>query len=347
MADEQGEKKYDATPHHIEEARKKGDVSKSQDITGFLTLIVGLSVLFFSWEPIIRDFGKLFQSCINLDSPLVALGYLAQTFVKWMLIIALPIGTTGVLSHVMQKAVVFSPEAISPKFDKLNPVTNLKNVFSIESLFTSIKAIITTAILCIVLYATIKKVALVPVGDGLDLGPFVRTMMLGLLPFVLWFLGMSIADLVFATLRYKHKQKMTVQQMKDESKQTEGDQQVKSQQKAFRNKILKGSLRDNIAEADVVIVNPVHLAIAIRYNVEEYPAPIVVAKGARKKALKIKEIAREEKIPIVENPPVAQMLYRFVNPGEPIPPKFYKVVAEILAWVMQNNLKKYGNRNSS
>jgi flagellar biosynthetic protein FlhB len=179
------------------------------------------------------------------------------------------------------------------------------------------------------------------VGATIELQPFIRTAFIAMAPLILWFAFLSIGDVIFTRIRHKHKLKMSVKEMKEELKQTEGDPLVKQQQSSFRKALLDGSLEDNVAEANVVITNPVHLAIAIKYEPDEFPAPLIVAKGARKMAEKIKKIARENKVPIVENPPVAQLLYRTVNKGDAIPPKYYQVVAEILAYVMTEGAGSY------
>ncbi len=269
-----------------------------------------------------------------------ALAMLGGQLLKWILIVTIPVGIVGVLGHIVQNAVVFSAESIQPKGDRINPASNFKQIFSLESLVTAIKAVITMTILAAVIYIGVRRVGLLGVGNAVDIRPFVRTVFLAVLPIVIWFLGMGIIDTVFAHQRHKHKLKMSVQEMKEEMKQTEGDPLVKSKQRAFRNALLRGTVEDNVKQADVVVVNPIHLAIAIKYDPAENTAPLVTAKGARKMAQKIKKIARENKIPIVENPPVAQLLFRFVKVGQEIPPRFYEVVAEILAFVMN---RKAGN----
>ena len=340
---EDADKRYDPTPHHLEQARKKGQLAKSQDLTGFLTLITSLSVIFFGWTAFIKDFENLFEATLSTFDFTEALALMGGQLLKWILIATIPVGIIGVLSHIVQNAVVFAPESITPKAERISPASNFKNVFSLESLVTAIKSIITMAIVVVVIYMGVKRMGMITVGATIDITPFVRTIFLSILPLIVWFVGMAIIDTVFSQLRHKHKLKMSVQEMKEEMKQTEGDPLVKSKQRAFRNALLRGSIEDNVAEADVVIVNPVHLAIAIKYDQEVSAAPYVTAKGARKMALKIKEHARDHKIPIVENPPVAQLLFRFVKVGAEIPPKFYEIVAEILAYVINKN----GDKNAA
>ncbi|MFP4457990.1 MAG: flagellar biosynthesis protein FlhB [Candidatus Zixiibacteriota bacterium] len=331
---EDADKRYEPTQHHLEQARKKGDIPKSNDFIGIMTLIISLSLIFTTWKFVVNDVQRLFSDVLKLADPLQSFGLLGKTFLKWLMIYTMPVLLASILGHIAQKAIVFSTEAIQPKFDRINPAKNLKNLFSIETLVTAIKALVSMSILVGVIMIAVRKMASMMVGASIDLAPFVKASVVSIIPIVLWLAAMSFGDLVFTRLRHKHKHKMTVQEMKEELKQTEGDPLIKSKQRAFRNKILSGSMQQDVEEATVVITNPVHLAIALKYDPEEFPAPLVMAKGARKMAEKIKKIAKENKVPIIENPPVAQLLYRFVEVGDAVPPKYYKVVAEILAYIM-------------
>lgn len=339
MPEEQGDKRFDPTPHHLEQARKKGNIAKGQDIISFATLLAAIGTLLIASPFFVTDLRNIFASLLDQMLIGASMRYFGWFLIKWVLIVAIPVGTVGILMHVIQNAVQWSTESINPKFDRINPAENIKQVVSFESLFMIVKALISTAILVFVIVNTVRRMNMIPVAENLDLAPFIRTAVFGLLPFLIWLTVMSIGDMVFSRLRHRHKLKMTVQQMKEELKQTEGDPLIKSKLRSARNALLRQSLEQQVASANVVITNPVHLAVAIKYDPTEDDAPVLVAKGARKMAEKIKKLARENKIPVVENPPVAQLLFRFVDVGAFVPEKFYKIVAEVLALIYQSQNK--------
>jgi flagellar biosynthetic protein FlhB len=339
MADENDDKRYDPTSHKLNEARKKGDVARSSDIAAFITLTAGFSTLLFAWNPFISDMKELYSFLMLEPNPMDAIRTSMLFSLKWLCFLTIPVAIAGILSEVMQGSVTFTTEPLTPKFDKMNPATNIKQIFSMESFFTAVKALLTFGVVVSGAVILARRI----VNNGIpaypDLMFYVRQALPALLPVFVWLLLMSISDIVFTRLRFKHKQRMSVQEMKEENKQTEGDPMIKHRRRSLRAALMRRRMTDDVKDATVVIVNPVHLAVALKYNLTEAPAPVVVAKGARKMAQKIKQIARDNRVPIIENPPVAQLLFKFVPVGAAIPPKYYKIVAEILAYVMTQKAK--------
>jgi flagellar biosynthetic protein FlhB len=227
---------------------------------------------------------------------------------------------------------------LQPKFSKLNPVSGMKRLFSKEKIIELIKAVAKIVLIVYVVYSTIKNdwvylvqfydmslnQALEIVGDiVINLG----------LKISLIYMIVAFADLFYQRKKFKEDIKMTKQEVKDEYKNSEGDPQIKGKQKQRMREASQRRMMKDVPKADVVITNPTHNAVAIRYNPDEAPAPVVLAKGADYVALKIKEIAKENKVEIVENKPLARMLYANVDIGQQIPPELYQAVAEVLAMV--------------
>lgn len=235
-----------------------------------------------------------------------------------------------------------SGKPLKPELSKFNPINGFKRMFSKDSLFELVKSIVKVALVMYVAYSEIKDrqgelfviydmellqaVALIA-GLIVDVG----------LKTSLVYLIVGIADLIYQKHKFKEEMKMTKQEVKDEYKNTEGDPQIKGRQRQRMREASQRRMMQDVPKADVVITNPTHYAVAIRYDAEVSKAPVVVAKGEDFLAAKIKEVARENQVEIVENKPLARMLYANVNVGAEIPPELYQAVAEVLAMVY--NLK--------
>ena len=246
------------------------------------------------------------------------------------------------LVSVLQVGWKISGKPLKPELSKFNPINGFKRMFSKDSLFELVKSIVKVALVMYVAYSEIKDrqgelfviydmellqaVALIA-GLIVDVG----------LKTSLVYLIVGIADLIYQKHKFKEEMKMTKQEVKDEYKNTEGDPQIKGRQRQRMREASQRRMMQDVPKADVVITNPTHYAVAIRYDAEVSKAPVVVAKGEDFLAAKIKEVARENQVEIVENKPLARMLYANVNVGAEIPPELYQAVAEVLAMVY--NLK--------
>jgi flagellar biosynthetic protein FlhB len=231
-----------------------------------------------------------------------------------------------------------STKPLQPKFSKLNPVSGFKRLFSKEKIVELLKSIAKVVLISYVVYQTIKGdwVYLVqfydmPLNQAIEvIGDIVIN--LGLKISVV-FMVIAFMDLFYQKRKFNEDIKMTKQEVKDEYKNSEGDPQIKGKIKSKMREASQRRMMQDVPKADVVITNPTHFAVAIRYNPDEAPAPVVLAKGADYLALKIKEIAKENKVEIVENKPLARMLYANVDIGQQVPPELYQAVAEVLAMV--------------
>jgi flagellar biosynthesis protein FlhB len=245
----------------------------------------------------------------------------------------------GLASNIIQVGFMVSPEAIMPKFSKLNPLTGFKNRFmSMRSLEQLIKTLVIMTIIVWVSYRAIKReLPVYPPLIGADVSVIVLTFFhssVHLLWDVLWiFIIIAAADYGFQKWQHSQDLMMTKQEVKDEFKQSEGNPIIKSRIRSIQLHMARKRMMRQVPKADVIITNPTHLAIALQYERGKMIAPTVIAKGAGSVAEKIKEVARKASVPIVENKPLAQALYKSVDIGEIIPEKLYKAVAEILAYV--------------
>ncbi|HQQ14711.1 MAG TPA: EscU/YscU/HrcU family type III secretion system export apparatus switch protein, partial [Deltaproteobacteria bacterium] len=245
----------------------------------------------------------------------------------------------GIASNILQFGFVFSGEPIVPKFSKLNPVTGFKNkFFSLKSLELLVKSIIILIVISWVAYRAIRReVPIFPPLIDCDLSVIVLTFFqssMHLLWDFLWiFIMVAVADYAFQRWQHTRDLMMTKQEVKEEYKQHEGDPMIRSRIRSIQMHMARRRMMKEVPKADVVITNPTHLAVALKYERGKMVAPVVLAKGAGHLAEKIREIARAGGIPVVEDKPLAQALYKTVEIGDVIPEEWYKAVAEILAYV--------------
>lgn len=353
-----GEKTEAATPKRLQDARKKGQVAKSKELTNafgllslFLTLkvfsgYVGSSLInVFKWMYSNRlpDFVDSQRDGVTVQA---VSSLLLPVFLRILMILA-PFLIAGVmvciLGEIIQVGWQVSAEPMKPNLNKINPMNGFKRIFSKKSIFELIKSILKVMIIFYVAYSTLKdragklfvlydidlKGSIALVGDIIiDTG----------LKISIFYFLIGIIDYVYQKRKFNEDMKMTKQEVKDEFKDTEGDPQIKQKQRQKMQEVSQRRMMKSVPEADVVITNPTHIAVALKYDSEESTAPIVVAKGEDYVANKIKEVAKENGVMITENKPLARALYATVDIGQEIPPELYEAVAEILALV-------YNSRN--
>jgi flagellar biosynthetic protein FlhB len=266
---------------------------------------------------------------------------LIEMFTHVILILApllLVVAFAGVAANVVQKGFMLTGESLKPNFSKMNPLKGLKRLVSIRSLAEVAKTIFKVLFVGTVAYLMLRKElpvfpSLIHMSVGQILTYACQTALKIAFFTCLALLILAILDYAFQRWRHEEDLKMTKQEVKDEAKQREGDPQVKSRIRKVQTEMARKRSMQSVPEADVVVTNPTHLAVALKYTAGLMDAPIVVAKGAGNMALQIRRIAEEHDIPIVENKPLAQALFKAVEPGEFIPEGLYQAVAEILAYV--------------
>ncbi len=345
---EQGfqEKTERATPKRRQESRKKGQVGKSRELSSIAVLCAGAAYLFFQGKHHTLELGRLMQRTF-LDIPALAsaphqdlFNCLIEKTVD-LLLMLLPIMivlcVVAILANALQTGLLLSVEALTPSASKLNPVSGLKKLFSMKSLVELAKSIAKLFIVGWVAVSTLKAAfpRLIPLTyqDSSSIIALLGQESITVLIKCCWvILILALLDYFYQRWQHEESIKMTKQEVKDENKQTEGDPMVKGRIRSIQREMAKKRMMEEVPKADVVITNPLRLAVALRYDPLNGRAPVVVAKGSRRIAARIREIAREHDIPIVENKPLAQNLYN-LELGDEIPAETYQAVAEILAYV--------------
>ena len=347
--DEGGEKTEEPTAKKIEDSRKEGQVAKSKELTSAVMLLVFflclrmfigfvgerlVNVFPYFWGRIDEYLSGTFDDVRVWQIILDAIIYIAVTIAPFVIIAFV----VAFLTQRVQITWKVTAKPMQPKLNKLNPISGFKRMFSKQSLFELVLSIFKIIVFTAVAYSIVKD----------NIGVFVTAYdltikdCLGILFDLVINLGIKIsvvylvvalADLVFQ--RWKHKQdlKMTKQEVKDEYKNQEGDPKVKSQQRQRMQQAARRRMMQSVPEADVVITNPTHFAVALKYDNTVSMAPVVVAKGADYLAFKSRDLAKEHNVEIVEDKPLARMLYANVEIGNEIPPELYQAVAEVLAYV--------------
>jgi flagellar biosynthetic protein FlhB len=350
MADD-AEKTEEPTDKKIEDARKEGNVPKSQDTSGVITLFVAILTVLMVFPFIADHMIQLFKYYFSLvGTPLDKLFMLdiaIVTFKEALLMVmplALSVAVAGILAALAQFGFLFTTKAIMPDFKKIDPIKGTKNLFSIkkliEGLKITLKAFTTLGVGFIFFFYFIQElptVALFGLADQLDwLKDKMITIAFSMLLVIFVF---AVIDIVIVRKQYFDGLKMSKQEIKDEMKNMEGDPLIKAKIKQKQMEISRQRMMAEVPNADVVITNPTHYAVAIKYDTETFHAPKVVAKGMDNMAQQIKKIARENEVQIVQNPPLARSLYAEVEVEKTIPEALFGAVAEVLAYVYRTNKK--------
>ncbi len=350
MGDE--DKQFEASHQKLEKARKEGQIVKSKDFSTALAMIVmffAISKLApFIWDQITRLFVLCYEQIPNQHLSTIGLPYLLFiTLVPTILIIGPILAIAmfiGIMGDFIQVGPLVTMTPLSPKLDKLNPTKYFKNIMSIKTLFELFKNILKVVILGYVGWMVYQEHFEVILGLAAMDNNFAIMQEFGslIMDFVIKasiaFFVISVADYGMTRWKFMQDQKMSFKEVKDEYKNTEGDPNVKAALRQRRQQMVQQSMMDAVPEADFVVTNPVHVACALKYVAEEMESPKLIAKGTELFAKKIIDIAREHKVPVIENPPVARAIYRLVDLNREIPPDLYKAVAEILLFVY--NLRK-------
>lgn len=341
------------TAKKIRDARKKGNVAKSKEVVNVVTFLGIIFVFSILSDFIIRQLEELISMFLTMDiSNSLNEAMIQPIMLKTMLTLFmsfLPIGfivmVLGVIGNIMQTGFLFSPEALKPKLDKLNPVTGFKNMFSMKALGTLFKSLAIIIFLGIIGFIFIKNnyYSIINIGNIYTpyLIPAIRELIVNLFKIIMvGLVVVGVADYGYQLYTYNKNMKMTKQEVKEEFKQMEGDQLVKAKIKQKQRQIASQRMMEAVPTATVILTNPTHLSIALRYEKGVDSAPVVVAKGADLVAMKIREIAKEHDIPIIENKPLARLMFKEVEINQEIPVDMYQMVAEVLTQVYKIKSKK-------
>ena len=347
MPGDQDSKTEKATPKKRRDERKKGNVFQSNDVVSVFSLLAIFYTLKFWFSYIYK---LLSQFYFKYTDQIATVTELNGTVARNSLIdtIAVMIGTVGPIMFVAmlagvigsgaQTRFIFSKESLKPKLSRLNPLQGFRRMFSLRAVVELLKSLIKIILLAYVLYTSFQSMY----------ADFVKTMSMDLMQAVVFllstvmdmvlkvsliFAGVALFDYLYQWFDYEKNMRMSKQDLKEEYKHTEGDPLVKSKIKERQRKMAMSRMMQQVPKADVVIRNPTHFAVALKYDTKKNGAPVVVAKGADHLALRIVAVAEENKVPVTENKPLARLLYSTVEIGREIPPECYTALAEIMAWV--------------
>ena len=346
--DDEASKTEEPSERKISKAKEEGDIAISQDAKSFIML---LGMLFVIWLvlPLMFKWFYMFSlkfvenpDAIPTDSRHIRL-LLYNTVIALMKILGIPFAifmVLGIFASVAQTGFVYAPKKLEPNWNKLNIFAAMTQFINMKKIVASLKGIIKITVIAfigvLVIRPYLEKVNLMPGMETMAILSFIhKIVVLLIFTVVIAVLVIAVADYAYQKYQHLKKLRMTKQEVKDEYKQMEGDPLVKSRIRQVRLERARHRMMDAVPRADVVIVNPTHYAVALEYKMEKMDAPVVVAKGLDNLALRIREIAEEHDIPIVENPPLARALFASVELDQSIPAEHFKAVAEVIGYVMQ------------
>ena len=352
-----GEKTEEPTGRKLSKAFEEGKAPKSQEVSSAAVLLVaGLALIALApmgWDRMVGLFRHLVWRMPEFDPATSDFWPWVLTACREALILILPMAfivmVAGLAVNVMQVGVVVNPDAVSFKPEKLNFITGMGRFFKLRAVIDTVKNCFKLLLVFYISYLVIKDEMEVFVTmsemEPVDIGLIIiRSSMILFFKLVLILLVLGFLDLAYQKWQFMRDMRMTKQEVKDEFKQMEGDPQIKAKIRQIQREQSKKRMLADVPKSDVVITNPTHLALALVYDAALAQAPLVLAKGQDLMAERIKEIAREAKVPIIENKPLAQALYPAVEVGQVIPLEFYKAVAEVLGYVYNMKGKKPGGR---
>ena len=346
--EESGEKSQDATPHRRQQAREEGQIVQSQDLAAAIILLAGLLLLLALGGGLVEFFGNFAHRQLGGDPWVSAspdfIAEQSRTMFGELAKAALPILAAllavGIASHLVQFGFLFLPNRLAPDFNRINPLKGFGRIFSLSNLvrlgFGIVKILIVATVAFWSLDNRRAEIMAVASLEIPQIASFLTSIVLGTsLKIAGALFVVALIDYLFQWWKHEQDLKMTPQEVREEMRNLQGDPQVVARRRAVQRQLVLNRLAKAVPKADVVVTNPTELAIAIEYDVATMAAPVVVAKGAGIIAQRIRRLALENGVPIVERKPLAQALYKNVDLNRPIPDTMYAAVAEVLAYVYQ------------
>ncbi|MFT9494993.1 flagellar biosynthesis protein FlhB [Anaerosolibacter sp.] len=343
-----GEKTEKATPKRKKEAREKGQVLQSKEINSALILLFTFLALQLSGKYIYSNLSvymkNLYMNTLN-DETIFTVNGIHKIFIVMIgeaVKVVIPVlgcaFIVGLLSSYMQVGFLFTTKSLSFKLDRLNPINGFKKIFSKKSIVEFLKSLAKIAIVGYVTFSYVLSqsknvVNILDMEISSIIGFLGKATINVAFRAAIVLIILAVLDYFYQKWEYENELKMSKQEIKEEYKQTEGDPQIKSKIKEKQRQMAMRRMMQDVPKADVIITNPTHFAVAVRYDQEQDNAPIVLAKGQDLIARNIRELAENHEVPIIENKPLARALYSTVEIGEYIPPDLYQAVAEVLAYV--------------
>lgn len=344
--EDDAQKTEEPTAKKLEESRNKGEVPMSKEMNNWVMLLAGTIVILAMGGVMMSHFSNLFESLIansyQLNTGLVGIGKILSNLsvesMTYMIVPVLFLMIAAILGPFIQVGPLFAPEGIKPALSKISPMKGFSRLFSMRSMFEFLKGIIKITII-----GAVSALLLYPFFESVDhfVGLSIPLMMdefkmlfLRLMSGILVVLFiLAVIDVLYQRMEHTKKMRMSRQEIKDEHRQTDGDPHMKGKLRQLRMQKAQQRMMQSVPTADVVITNPTHFAIALKYDGETMDAPICVAKGMDEIALRIREVAKEHKVSVIENKPLARAMYEVVEIDEAIPVEHYQAVAEIISYV--------------
>ncbi|RMF94357.1 MAG: flagellar biosynthesis protein FlhB [Candidatus Schekmanbacteria bacterium] len=347
MAENDKDRKTEpATPKRRQEAREKGQVAQSSEVNTVFVLLSTLTVFYFLGNNMLVKMEELMHGLLSISNHKEMIkmdfyNYMLFTMNK-VAIILIPIFAavviSGILAQIIQVGFVYTFEPLKPKISKISPIQGIKRLFSKKALQNLLKSVLKIIGLSICAFIAVKgEIKTIPsliYTNAYQLVEYIGTISFRVFKYTIGlFVIVAVLDYIFVRREYENDLKMTKEEVKEEFKQREGDPLIKGKIRSVQRELAKKRMLSEVPKADVVITNPTTLAVAILYNPEKNDAPQVVAKGKGFLAERIKEVARKNNVPIMENKPLARTLFKIVEVGMEVPPSLYKAVAEVLAYI--------------
>ncbi|MBV4414012.1 flagellar type III secretion system protein FlhB [Enterobacteriaceae bacterium YMB-R22] len=340
------EKTEDPTPTRREKARKEGQIPRSKELTSLLMLVAGWALLWTTGRAMGHDLCLLLQDGLNFNHGLIhnpklmlnQMGRLFLNAVSTLVPLMMGLVLVAIGSPVLLGGLHFSGKSFKPNFSRMNPLPGIKRMFSKQFISEMLKAVLKVTLVAATcglylwgnwanMLRLLQQPPLAAIGDALSLiAQCMLLIILSLIPMV----GYDVFYQITSNLK---KLRMTRQEIRDEFKQQEGDPHIKGRIRQQQRAAAQRRMMSDVPKADVIVNNPTHYSVALRYEEGAMAAPKVLAKGAGAIALRIRELGNEHRIPMLEAPPLARALYKHSEIGQPIPAALYSAVAEVLAWV--------------
>jgi len=346
MAEQDQNRNEAATPHKLEEARKKGSAPKSLDINSLMVLLAAVATLALWGRSIVNDelvlFSNIFSNTYQVSFEISELaGFLSQLLSSALTLLAplfLLLMALGILANIVQTGPIFSFFPLKPDWNRVNPLEGFKRMFSMKLLLESVKTVLKFILLGAVLYSAISSAVpklitsfqVNPVSTGAMLFPEIISILFKLL---LALAAVAAIDLIYSRWDFSRRMRMSRRDITDEHKRREGDPRIKSRLRELQREAVKRARSlGRVKDADVLITNPTHFAVAIKYDRDQMDAPLVIAKGAGFLAGRMRAIARRHQVPVIENRLLARSLFHQVDIERAVPVEHYSTLAKILLW---------------
>jgi flagellar biosynthetic protein FlhB len=359
MAEQDDERTEEPTPRKLEQAREKGDIVYSPEVGTALSLIALTAIVAFMAGPVVSEMAHAFIAFLAMPDQFstqpgaleAIAGQIGLKLLAMFGMMCIALAAAGVASRYIQDRPTFTGERLTPKLEKLNPIEGFKRVFGKAALAAFLKSLAKLAVVGGVLLwvlwpqdASLENMSLL---DPSALLPYVKDRVVAMLIALAGASALiAVVDYVFTRQSYMQRQRMSRRELKEELRQQDGDPMVKAKLRAIRMERSRKRMMANVPQASVVITNPTHYAVALKYEQGETPAPICLAMGVDAVAQRIREVAQEHDIPIVEDPPLARALFATAEIDQPIPKEHYEAVAKVIGFVMRL-ARRRGRRRAS